>query len=42
MKKLTIWFDDEHDKVETLKEVTRLVEEGYCVGYYPRFEFEKE
>lgn len=41
MSKITIWLDDEHDAVDTLREVTRLVEEGFHSGCNPDFEYEE-
>jgi len=41
-EKIVIYFDDEHSKEETIREVLRLVEEGYTLGYYPNWEITKE
>lgn len=37
-EKIIINFDDEHSKETTIREVLRLVEEGYTSGYYPNWE----
>ena len=41
-KKLIIQMDDEHEAEITVREVLRLIEEGYTSGYYPTFYFETE
>jgi len=41
-EKIVICFDDEHSKEDTIKEVLRLVGEGYTSGYYPNWEITKE
>lgn len=41
-EKIIIEFDDENSKEDTLREVLRLVEEGFTSGYYPNWEIVNE
>jgi len=41
MKRIIIYFDKDHHPEETIKEVARLVEEGFISGYYPNWEIEE-
>lgn len=42
MTKITIEFDEEHSKEETLREVLRLVTEGYTSGINPFWKITEE
>lgn len=39
--KIIIYFDDENCEEDTIREVLRLMEQGYTSGYYPRWEIIK-
>lgn len=41
MKQLVIKLDDENKPEVTLREVLRLLEEGYTSGYYPNWEIKE-